>query len=1457
MKTTLRLRSFFSLFTILGSMGGAFGQSTWNLNTGGSWNTSSNWTGGIPDGDTATATLQRDFTSAPTLSLNNAAGFTVNRINYEDTGTSNDVALTIAAGTGAGKLTLAGTTPTINAVNNVTISAVVDGTTSLTKIGAGTLTLSGTNTYSGTTIINAGTLTVSGDHSGATGGWNIGSGAAGATFSAGSTISIGTGRNVVTANGGGTAQRTLTVASTVTSSSNSNLTLWGRNTLTINNGGTWTMQGGTLTIQPLNTTYSAILNVNAGGSFTYGGTSTIVLTRATSGNSGNGTINLSGTFTTSRGISNSGAGTGTGTTNFNFSAGGTLKISNDVGAIFTQGATPFNVSMGTGGGVIDTNGFTTATSVGIVGAGGLTKAGNGTLSLAGSNSYVGTTTVTGGTLSIGNGGATGVLTATTGISNNSNLTINRNNVFNQTTDLNNQAITGTGSLTQAGSGTTLLTAVNTYTGATIVNAGTLAVSGGSLANTAISVNNTGSTFAVRPGSGTLSLGSTGAGTAGASIVIASGAAFSMVDGDTGTALLQQQDGFASSALTISGGAVMNFDVSPSASDKLALTLGATVSGDNFINVMPTGPLGAGTYDLITAAGGLAGSFKFGGSGSANQTVAVGTTTYQLALSNTSTAVTLTVATGATITGVTWTGLANGTGDPISTWDNASSNNWAAGAAAVAFTNGTAVTFGDTNAANGGAPITNSNVVVATTGITPSSAVFTNSVVDYTVTGGAMSGAGSLTKTGSANVILANNSTYTGATIISAGSLQLGNGGTTGALTATSGITNDGNLTINRSNAFAQATDLADRVIAGTGSFTQAGSGTTTLTWNNTYTGATVISSGILRLGSGGSTGALSGTSGITNDGNLTINRNNAFTQAIDLNGKAISGLGSLTQAGTGTTTLTAANTYSGATTITAGRLMVSGGSLADTAINVSNAGSTFAVLPGAGTLHLGTTGDGTTGASLTMATGTVFSMVDGVTGTVNLRQQDGFFSSGLVINGATLNFDVSATTVDKLAVSLNALVFGNNLINVVATGSLGAGSYNLITAADGLTGNYNFGGSGTATQTVAIGSTTYDLALSSTATAVTLTVTAGAPITGVTWTGQTNGNGATNATWDHSLSTNWAANSAAVAFGNGTAVMFGDTNAANSDAPITSTNVAVASTGVTPSGTTFANSVVDYVVSGGAISGTGSLVKSGTAAVTLSNNNTYTGATTVNGGRLILGATGSIASSSALSIAAGARFETTAQASFTAAAAQPLTFGIDAAGSGAAGLITAADLNIANAQISYSITGTLDDPAYVLATYTGALTGTSTAVVPTPPTGYTLDFDYEGNKIALVRSAPAGFAGWQTTNDTNGGIDADHDNDGVPNGIEYFLGGATGNTTGFTLLPGIDDNSGVLSITWTLGTGYTGTYGTNFRVETSSTLQNPWTTESIGGNVTITGNQVKYTFPAGTRNFARLVVITP
>ena len=120
-----------------------------------------------------------------------------------------------------------------------------------------------------------------------------------------------------------------------------------------------------------------------------------------------------------------------------------------------------------------------------------------------------------------------------------------------------------------------------------------------------------------------------------------------------------------------------------------------------------------------------------------------------------------------------------------------------------------------------------------------------------------------------------------------------------------------------------------------------------------------------------------------------------------------------------------------------------------------------------------------------------------------------------------------------------------------------------------------------------------------------------------------------------------------------------------------------------------------------------------------------------------------------------------------------------------------------------------------------------------------------------------GYSSWASTNTAGPNLDDDHDNDGVPNGVEYFIGGPTGNTTGFTPLPGVIDTAGVLSVTWTKGSGYVGVYGTDFLVETSAILSGAWT-PAPGPTVTFpTAAEVKFTFPAGTTNFARLKVTGP
>ena len=96
----------------------------------------------------------------------------------------------------------------------------------------------------------------------------------------------------------------------------------------------------------------------------------------------------------------------------------------------------------------------------------------------------------------------------------------------------------------------------------------------------------------------------------------------------------------------------------------------------------------------------------------------------------------------------------------------------------------------------------------------------------------------------------------------------------------------------------------------------------TLTGSNTYSGATIINSGAtLQLGSGGATGSIGNTSGVTDSGILAFNLSGTATFAPVIS----SGAGGLTQMGPGVLILTSADGYGGVTTISSGTLQFGSG----------------------------------------------------------------------------------------------------------------------------------------------------------------------------------------------------------------------------------------------------------------------------------------------------------------------------------------------------------------------------------------------------------------------------------------------------------------------------------------------------------------------------------------------------
>jgi autotransporter-associated beta strand protein len=207
------------------------------------------------------------------------------------------------------------------------------------------------------------------------------------------------------------------------------------------------------------------------------------------------------------------------------------------------------------------------------------------------------------------------------------------------------------------------------------------------------------------------------------------------------------------------------------------------------------------------------------------------------------------------------------------------------------------------------------------------------------------------------------------------------------------------------------------------SITKVGTGTWILSGDNTYTGTTTISGGALQIGAGGNSGLL-GTGNVTDNAALVFNR---FDSVICSN--LISGAGSLTQAGNGVLILTAANTYSGATYVTAGILaLTNAASIANsTNINPSNGG----IFDVSGTTsHMMTlssgkkiSGDGQVNGNFTIASGATLAPGNNDLGAL-------IFSNSLTLNSGSktiLNVSHDNQTNNVISVT-GTFTFGGTLI---------------------------------------------------------------------------------------------------------------------------------------------------------------------------------------------------------------------------------------------------------------------------------------------------------------------------------------------------------------------------------------------------------------------------------------------
>ena len=280
---------------------------------------------------------------------------------------------------------------------------------------------------------------------------------------------------------------------------------------------------------------------------------------------------------------------------------------------------------------------------------------------------------------------------------------------------------------------------------------------------------------------------------------------------------------------------------------------------------------------------------------------------------------------------------------------------------------------------------------------------------------------SLTSAGSGLLTLTAANTYTGGTIISGGTLSIGNGGATGSVLGN--ITDNANLAFNLSGAATFAYG-----ISGTGSLTKLANNTLTLSGSNSYSGGTVLSAGQINvnnpyaLGSGTLTlagGNLDNTSGVpvilanniaqawdasftfggtsplnlgtgpvTLAGSSTATVNNSSTLTIG----SLGGSGTLTKAGNGTLTLVGASNLTGNVNLNAGTMILNGPS------NTINGNLTV----NAGVLTVNT-GNNNISGIVTYNGGSTTLSVGLLASPTNIQ-----YGSSLVLNGGNVTFTTIA-----------------------------------------------------------------------------------------------------------------------------------------------------------------------------------------------------------------------------------------------------------------------------------------------------------------------------------------------------------------------------------------------------------------------------------------------------------------
>ncbi len=920
--------------------------------------------------------------------------------------------------------------------------------------------------------------------------------------------------------------------------------------------------------------------------------------------------------------------------NLTFS-GGTLEY-----ATSSNGSTDRNFTITSGGsGAIAVTGAGELTISGTSAAtnGTFTKSGSGTLILNGNNLHTGTTTLAGGVLEAGNSGALGdggditfgggTLRYTASSSGTDYGSRIKNSTGAISLDTNSQSVTlgalastNAGGLTKSGSGMLTLSGSNSYTGGTTISAGTLNVTGSIIGTTT-----------VNSGGALLGTGTTGA------VTISSGALIGAGSSANSVGTLTVGD------LTLSGGGRYTWDISN--------TAGTPGTDWDLISASST---------TITATSGNQFTIYLTG----NPSNWSPSTSYSSGWNI--------LSWGSSVTGFDASAFILNAGDftgtaPTGTWSFSNSAGYlklvyTAPSSAADWTGGSGNWSSGANWQGGSAPSPGSPTPLVFTG---SGGVSTNDNQLSTVSGITFGGTGSYTVNGSAINLsggITNNSSYAqtvalGVTLSAAQTFAANSGN----LIVSGDLNTNGNpLLMDGANTVVISGDMS-----GAGSLTKNGSGSLTLSGSNSYSGTTTLNAGTLTL-----QGSLDGTS-LDLDGG-------AFSQVAS---GSIAGSGSTLTVSGATVTLAGNNSYTGATTLTAGTLnldgsltgsdiTVSGGTWSQSATgSISGDGNSFTLDGGAATLAGTNSYTGATtvnagtltlqgGLAISNSGAVVMANTAGAELLVDAAETIGDLSGGGSLGGGIVIASAQGLTVSQSsATTYSGVLSGGGAFVKDGSGTLTINGTNAFTGGTTISaGNLTLVGGAALADSGSV-------SIADAAGAV-LHISANETIGSLSGGGSTGGNVSiasaqvltVNQATDGTFAGRLVGSGALTKVGSGTLTLSG-ANTLSGNISISAGNLtltggsALPDTGnVTFSNTAgavlhIANSETIGSISGGgstggniniqsgqsltlnqsisysfngSISGDGSLVKSGSGTLTLRGNNTFTGTTTVSAGSLAL-----------------------------------------------------------------------------------------------------------------------------------------------------------------------------------------------------------------------------------------------